>query len=195
MTPTPLVAKNATTRISEQSAVVTVLQMTEPQRSNAMQCFRSVREGVDVPLSHEEMLELQTLGLVSDLTEPTGRGRNARRYEFFHTNKMEDVYQILFLENQLKQLRYDHTALLNEYFASKKAEAERTRIISEKIASLHSMVEILHKRFVGDEQLSGSDRNMPGKPNQNNLADEPRCPHGTLLGHCADCPEIPKEAK
>lgn len=70
-------------------------KMTEDQKSNARHAWSCICEGVDLLCSHADMKELQDLGLIEELSTPSGRGRYAKRYTFSFTNDLERVIEVL----------------------------------------------------------------------------------------------------
>jgi hypothetical protein len=129
------------------TAVQLIRGMTLDQKSNARQAWSAICEGVDVAMAFEDAEQLQAIGLIKNLQKRRGRKGG---YEFDFTDRLEDVVRIVQLEGALEVSHRNYSDLMDDYFKG---------------------VRKLVKHFLGsDEQLSGTDRSMPGKPNQNNLA-------------------------
>lgn len=70
-------------------------QWTDGELADAKHLFSAVCEGVDASISHERMTHLAERGLVENLERGPTRGRNAGRYTFLSTDKLENLFRAL----------------------------------------------------------------------------------------------------
>ena len=85
------------------SAVEMLKEMSEDQKGNARVALVAVLAGEPLPLSHGEAKELEAIGLLTDVTEPSRRGRAAGRYKCGFSEQLFDVVEIMRLRWKLER--------------------------------------------------------------------------------------------